>query len=93
MLHWALQYHCMTQHITNPIKLLNRAQAVGRCIRHRYDWGAIVLVDKRFEQPRNQSGLSRWWAGRGERAPAALAFCPWCCAGPSIISGHPILCE
>jgi len=35
-------------------------QAVGRCIRHRYDWGAIVLVDDRFRQPRNQAGLSRW---------------------------------
>ncbi|GAB4818658.1 hypothetical protein N2152v2_005704 [Parachlorella kessleri] len=38
-------------------------QAVGRCIRHRYDWGAIVLVDDRFRQPRNQAGLSRWVRG------------------------------
>jgi Fanconi anemia group J protein len=27
-------------------------QALGRCIRHRNDWGAIILVDHRyFSQP------------------------------------------
>ncbi|XP_037091332.1 Fanconi anemia group J protein homolog [Pollicipes pollicipes] len=26
-------------------------QALGRCIRHRYDWGAILLVDDRFGRP------------------------------------------
>uniref|UniRef100_A0A5K3EF13 Helicase ATP-binding domain-containing protein n=2 Tax=Mesocestoides corti TaxID=53468 RepID=A0A5K3EF13_MESCO len=37
-------------------------QALGRCIRHRNDWGAIILVDARFvEQPaRYLSGISRW---------------------------------
>jgi Fanconi anemia group J protein len=25
-------------------------QAVGRCIRHRFDYGAILLVDERFKQ-------------------------------------------
>lgn len=35
-------------------------QAIGRCIRHKDDWGAIVLVDDRFRQPRYQKGLSRW---------------------------------
>jgi Fanconi anemia group J protein len=35
-------------------------QAIGRCIRHRLDWGAILLVDDRFRQPRNQKSLSRW---------------------------------
>ena len=38
-------------------------QAIGRCIRHRADWGAIVLLDSRFEQPVNQRGLSRWVRG------------------------------
>lgn len=38
---------------------------MGRCIRHRLDWGAIVLVDDRFRQPRNQAGLSRWYVGCG----------------------------
>ncbi|XP_037091335.1 LOW QUALITY PROTEIN: Fanconi anemia group J protein homolog [Pollicipes pollicipes] len=35
-------------------------QALGRCIRHRYDWGAILLVDDRFGRPRGLDGLSRW---------------------------------
>ena len=35
-------------------------QAVGRVIRHRFDYGAILLLDARFEEPRNQCGLSRW---------------------------------
>ena len=35
-------------------------QALGRCIRHRGDYGAIMLVDERFRQPRSQLGLSRW---------------------------------
>ncbi|KFM23029.1 Fanconi anemia group J protein-like protein [Auxenochlorella protothecoides] len=38
-------------------------QAIGRCIRHRADWGAIVLLDSRFEAPANQRGLSRWVRG------------------------------
>ena len=36
-------------------------QALGRCIRHRRDWGAILMVDDRYQ--RNQryiSGLSKW---------------------------------
>ena len=37
-------------------------QAVGRCIRHRGDFGAIVLLDDRFRQPANQKHLSRWCA-------------------------------
>lgn len=35
-------------------------QAIGRCIRHRLDWGAIILVDGRFSYPKYQRGLSRW---------------------------------
>ena len=35
-------------------------QAIGRCIRHRLDFGAILLIDERFQQPRNQLNLSRW---------------------------------
>ncbi|KAL4419625.1 hypothetical protein ABPG77_008566 [Micractinium sp. CCAP 211/92] len=38
-------------------------QALGRCIRHRLDWGAILMVDDRFKQPRNQKMLSRWVRG------------------------------
>ncbi|PNW78438.1 hypothetical protein CHLRE_09g397350v5 [Chlamydomonas reinhardtii] len=35
-------------------------QAVGRCIRHKYDWGAIILLDERFRGPGRQQQLSRW---------------------------------
>jgi regulator of telomere elongation helicase 1 len=35
-------------------------QAVGRVIRHRFDYGAILLMDSRFGEERNQSGMSKW---------------------------------
>ncbi|XP_008306906.1 Fanconi anemia group J protein isoform X3 [Cynoglossus semilaevis] len=37
-------------------------QALGRCIRHRKDWGALILVDDRFRNNPNKyiTGLSKW---------------------------------
>jgi len=35
-------------------------QAVGRVIRHRSDYGAVLLLDSRFLEQRNQIGLSKW---------------------------------
>ncbi|KAJ8871900.1 hypothetical protein PR048_028240 [Dryococelus australis] len=36
-------------------------QALGRCIRHRNDWGAILLVDSRFRgNPSYVNQLSKW---------------------------------
>ena len=36
-------------------------QALGRCIRHRHDWGAVILLDHRFcQQPRTVNQLSKW---------------------------------
>lgn len=35
-------------------------QALGRCIRHKNDWGAIVLLDSRFADPKNRESLSKW---------------------------------
>ncbi|KAG0096794.1 Fanconi anemia group J protein, partial [Podila epicladia] len=35
-------------------------QAIGRCIRHRKDWGAMVLLDYRLNQPHNLHSLSKW---------------------------------
>jgi regulator of telomere elongation helicase 1 len=35
-------------------------QAMGRVIRHRYDYGAILLADERFCSPANQRQLSKW---------------------------------
>lgn len=35
-------------------------QALGRCIRHRWDWGAILLLDSRFTETRMVAQLPRW---------------------------------
>jgi hypothetical protein len=35
-------------------------QALGRCIRHRHDWGALLLLDERFAQAKTIASLSRW---------------------------------
>uniref|UniRef100_A0A182MAW6 Regulator of telomere elongation helicase 1 homolog n=1 Tax=Anopheles culicifacies TaxID=139723 RepID=A0A182MAW6_9DIPT len=35
-------------------------QAIGRVIRHKYDFGAILLCDSRFQSARQQSQLSTW---------------------------------
>jgi len=40
-------------------------QALGRCIRHRNDWGAIIMVDDRYANyPRYVGSLSKWVRGR-----------------------------
>lgn len=35
-------------------------QAIGRVIRNKNDYGAVLLLDSRFGQPGNQKGLSKW---------------------------------
>ncbi|KAJ7532665.1 hypothetical protein O6H91_13G014200 [Diphasiastrum complanatum] len=35
-------------------------QAVGRCIRHRNDFGAIILLDERFKQSNYLEYMSKW---------------------------------
>ncbi|KAJ4702299.1 Fanconi anemia group J protein-like [Melia azedarach] len=35
-------------------------QAIGRCIRHRFDYGAIILLDERFLEERNRGYISKW---------------------------------
>ena len=35
-------------------------QAVGRVIRNKSDYGAVLLLDSRFGDERNQQGLSKW---------------------------------
>jgi regulator of telomere elongation helicase 1 len=35
-------------------------QALGRCIRHRNDWGAIFLLDSRYQEKRALSLVSKW---------------------------------
>ena len=48
---------------TQAYRALN--QALGRCLRHREDWGALVLIDERFlpnanGQNANSKKLSKW---------------------------------
>ncbi|KAK3807885.1 MAG: helicase C-terminal domain-containing protein [Benniella sp.] len=35
-------------------------QAIGRCIRHRKDWGAMILLESRLAQLDKQRNLSKW---------------------------------
>lgn len=35
-------------------------QSIGRAIRHRYDYGAIFLVDERYRDTKVQQSLSKW---------------------------------
>ena len=35
-------------------------QAIGRVIRHKYDFGGIVLLDSRYKWDKNKSGISHW---------------------------------
>lgn len=35
-------------------------QAVGRVIRNKDDYGAVLLLDSRFGDPKNRDGLSKW---------------------------------
>lgn len=39
-------------------------QALGRCIRHRADFGAIILLDERLRSVHIQKHLSRWLRGQ-----------------------------
>uniref|UniRef100_A0A182XXV8 Regulator of telomere elongation helicase 1 homolog n=1 Tax=Anopheles stephensi TaxID=30069 RepID=A0A182XXV8_ANOST len=46
-------------------------QAIGRVIRHKDDFGAILLCDSRFQNPRQQSQLSAWIHGHLREAERA----------------------
>ncbi|KAG7205994.1 hypothetical protein KM043_003400 [Ampulex compressa] len=35
-------------------------QALGRCVRHKNDWGAVLLVDERFQMQYNINYLPKW---------------------------------
>ncbi|KAM3288680.1 Fanconi anemia group J protein isoform X1 [Capsicum chacoense] len=35
-------------------------QATGRCIRHRFDYGAVIFLDERFCEARNRAYISKW---------------------------------
>ncbi|GFG37048.1 hypothetical protein Cfor_05438, partial [Coptotermes formosanus] len=53
---------------TQAYRALN--QALGRCIRHRNDWGALIIIDRRFlTEERHLQGLSKWIRRRMQRFP------------------------
>lgn len=62
--------HTASKHILNghawyetqAFRALN--QALGRCIRHRLDWGAIILLEQRFTYANNTNQLSKWVRAR-----------------------------
>lgn len=35
-------------------------QAFGRCIRHKDDWGAVIMIDSRLKQVNSVGKISRW---------------------------------
>ncbi|TVU10354.1 hypothetical protein EJB05_43878, partial [Eragrostis curvula] len=35
-------------------------QAAGRCIRHKFDYGGIILIDERYQEDRNLAYISKW---------------------------------
>ncbi|KAJ3326452.1 Fanconi anemia group J protein, partial [Gonapodya sp. JEL0774] len=39
-------------------------QALGRTIRHRKDWGAVILLDSRFQNDKQLGMVSRWLRSR-----------------------------
>lgn len=39
-------------------------QAIGRVIRHKNDYGAILLCDNRFHNPKQKNQLSGWIQGQ-----------------------------
>ena len=39
-------------------------QALGRLIRHKDDYGAVILMDSRFESEQNRAGISKWIRGQ-----------------------------
>lgn len=43
---------------TQAFRAMN--QALGRCIRHKKDWGAVIFLDQRFNSPKNVQKLSKW---------------------------------
>ncbi|KAI7824463.1 helicase C-terminal domain-containing protein [Kickxella alabastrina] len=43
---------------TQAFRAIN--QALGRCLRHKDDWGAIIMLESRFGQSWNINRLSKW---------------------------------
>ncbi|CAB1117515.1 unnamed protein product [Ectocarpus sp. CCAP 1310/34] len=66
-------------------------QAIGRVIRHRLDYGCVVLCDSRFAEDRNRKSLSLWarpfvreCSGFGKVAADLTKFFKACAANPRL---------
>lgn len=66
-------------------------QAIGRVIRHRLDYGCVVLCDARFAEERNRKSLSLWarpfvreCSGFGKVAADLTKFFKACAANPDL---------
>lgn len=51
-------------------------QAIGRVIRHRHDYGAVLLLDHRFAEIRNRDGLSKWLVSTHMNLILVRFICP-----------------
>lgn len=65
MMHSVLLYYLIFQYLNGSewynleaTRAVN--QAIGRVIRHRNDYGAILLLDSRFNSPRIKGQMSLW---------------------------------
>jgi hypothetical protein len=48
----------LCRYVQQGLRAVN--QAMGRVIRHRWDYGAVLLADERFGSAQNKKHLSRW---------------------------------
>lgn len=51
-------------------------QAIGRCIRHVSDWGAIFFLDERYVWKSNREKVSKWASGHIREYPAISEAVP-----------------
>lgn len=49
-------------------------QAIGRAIRHKGDWAAVVLIDRRYALPRIRDKLPKWMAKAGGQEGQKKSF-------------------
>ncbi|CAG7829108.1 unnamed protein product [Allacma fusca] len=64
--------------VNNAFQALN--QAIGRNIRHIHDWGAIFLLDKRWNYRRNQQRLPKWFRVTLTNSAEVLKGCTHTCS-------------
>jgi hypothetical protein len=72
---------CARRYVQQGLRAVN--QAMGRVIRHRWDYGAVLLADARFAQPQNNRNMSRCGRARGcvclGAAQGLVATRAWAC--------------